>query len=189
MPAGSAAGGTGGRHTGVPRVRRVPQRTCVGCGEVHGKRELLRIVRTPQGELALDPTGKRNGRGAYVHRDEACWQRALGPRLARALRLDPQAAEAQWPALRAAFQQLMAAPVPRKPMVHRAPVPLPPHLIARGRRGPTRTPSRRRSAAAGEAQRRTDPADAPAWDAAASERSACDRAEARGGHRPPGTPR
>jgi len=84
-----------------PRPRKhIPQRTCVGCGQVQGKRELARIVRTPEGRVELDPTGKRNGRGAYVHQSRACWEAALaGGRLAHALKTiiseqDRQALEA-----------------------------------------------------------------------------------------------
>jgi predicted RNA-binding protein YlxR (DUF448 family) len=61
----------------APRPRKVPQRTCVGCRTVQGKRELVRVVRTPEGEVVVDPTGKRNGRGAYVHRSPECVELAL----------------------------------------------------------------------------------------------------------------
>lgn len=54
------------------KVRKVPQRTCVGCGEVRPKKELIRVVRTPEGAVELDPTGKRSGRGAYVCPDPQC---------------------------------------------------------------------------------------------------------------------
>jgi predicted RNA-binding protein YlxR (DUF448 family) len=130
----------------------MPERTCVGCGAVQGKRDLVRIVRTPDGAILLDPTGKRNGRGAYVHRELACLERARG-RLARALRVTPEAVAGGWSDLQQAFVALLQAPPARRgPVVHRAPVPLPPHLIARGMRGPTRTPSRRgRPAGPGEA--------------------------------------
>ncbi len=59
------------------RPRHVPQRTCVACRQVAGKRTLVRIVRTPEGSVEVDPTGKRNGRGAYLHADPACWDLAL----------------------------------------------------------------------------------------------------------------
>jgi predicted RNA-binding protein YlxR (DUF448 family) len=55
----------------------VPQRTCVGCRQAAGKRELVRVVRTPAGSVEVDPTGKKNGRGAYVHADPSCWELAL----------------------------------------------------------------------------------------------------------------
>ena len=59
------------------RVRKQPQRTCVACREVAGKRGLLRIVRTPQQAVEIDPTGKANGRGAYVHASGECAQKAV----------------------------------------------------------------------------------------------------------------
>ena len=61
----------------APKRRRVPQRTCVGCRQVQGKRELVRVVRTPEGEVVVDPTGRRNGRGAYVHASRECFELAL----------------------------------------------------------------------------------------------------------------
>ena len=59
------------------RPRRVPQRTCVGCRETQAKRSLVRVVRTPEGQVAVDLTGRRNGRGAYVHQSQECWELAL----------------------------------------------------------------------------------------------------------------
>ena len=59
------------------RPRHVPQRTCIGCRRTTAKKELVRIVRTPEGHVEVDETGKRNGRGAYIHRERACWSRAL----------------------------------------------------------------------------------------------------------------
>ncbi|MBE3591067.1 MAG: YlxR family protein [Firmicutes bacterium] len=69
----------------MPRVKRVPQRTCVGCGTSGAKRGLIRLVRTPEGAVVVDPTGKRNGRGAYVC-SPACFDRAAGGRLEHALK-------------------------------------------------------------------------------------------------------
>ena len=64
-----------------------PERTCVGCRGKAGKRELLRVVRSPQGELRPDPSGSEPGRGAYVHREAACVEAALARgALAKALR-------------------------------------------------------------------------------------------------------
>jgi predicted RNA-binding protein YlxR (DUF448 family) len=60
-----------------PRPKHVPQRTCVACRQVAGKRALVRVVRTPAGTVEVDPTGKKNGRGAYLHADPACWEVAL----------------------------------------------------------------------------------------------------------------
>lgn len=59
------------------RTRPVPQRTCVGCVSTTNKRDLVRVVRTPEGRVMPDPTGKQPGRGAYVHADPACWAKAL----------------------------------------------------------------------------------------------------------------
>ena len=68
------------------RPRHVPQRTCVGCRSQLSKRELVRVVRTPAGEVEVDPTGRSPGRGAYLHRDPACWTEGLKKgRLARSL--------------------------------------------------------------------------------------------------------
>ncbi|HHY33650.1 MAG TPA: YlxR family protein [Firmicutes bacterium] len=68
------------------RVKKVPQRTCVGCRQVRPKRELVRIVRTPEGVIEVDPTGKRSGRGAYICPDPKCLELALkGKRLDAAL--------------------------------------------------------------------------------------------------------
>jgi predicted RNA-binding protein YlxR (DUF448 family) len=68
------------------RPRRVPMRQCAACGAIRPKRELTRIVRTPDGEVRLDPTGRANGRGAYVCDGEACRERAArGDRLASRL--------------------------------------------------------------------------------------------------------
>ena len=67
--------------------RPVPQRTCVACRTVRPKRELVRIVRTPEGEVAVDKTGKRSGRGGYLCPQPSCWERALSQgQLERALR-------------------------------------------------------------------------------------------------------
>jgi len=58
-------------------VRKVPQRTCIGCRSVRPKRELVRIVRTPDGTVEIDPTGKKSGRGAYVCPDAVCLDKAM----------------------------------------------------------------------------------------------------------------
>ena len=61
----------------MARVRKMPQRMCVGCQEMRSKKELVRIVRTPTGEVLIDPTGKKSGRGAYVCPDAACLDLAV----------------------------------------------------------------------------------------------------------------
>ena len=59
------------------KPKKIPMRMCVGCREMKEKRELIRIVRTPEGEAVLDITGKRSGRGAYVCRQAECLRRAI----------------------------------------------------------------------------------------------------------------
>ena len=54
-----------------------PVRMCVGCREMKDKRSLIRVVKTPNGEIKIDGTGKLSGRGAYVCRDTACLQKAI----------------------------------------------------------------------------------------------------------------
>jgi predicted RNA-binding protein YlxR (DUF448 family) len=62
------------------KPRKIPMRMCVGCREMKEKRELIRVVRSPEGEVSLDPTGKKSGRGAYVCRDAECLRRAIRQR-------------------------------------------------------------------------------------------------------------
>lgn len=59
------------------RRKHAPQRTCVGCRKVRPKREMVRIVRTPDQEVRIDESGKASGRGAYLCRDRKCWEKAL----------------------------------------------------------------------------------------------------------------
>lgn len=61
----------------MARKRKVPMRTCVGCQTVRPKRELVRIVRTADLRIEVDPTGKKSGRGAYVCPQWDCLERAL----------------------------------------------------------------------------------------------------------------
>jgi predicted RNA-binding protein YlxR (DUF448 family) len=76
----------------VSGARHQPVRSCVGCRERAEKAELLRVVVGADGEFAPDPTGRAPGRGAYVHRAEACVDAALRRgALARALRTGPHA--------------------------------------------------------------------------------------------------
>ena len=58
------------------KTKKVPERRCVGCGESFPKNSLIRVVRTPEGEIALDDTGRRNGRGAYLCRRTECFRLA-----------------------------------------------------------------------------------------------------------------
>lgn len=65
--------------------KKIPLRKCTGCAEMKPKKELVRIVRTPEGEIHLDATGKMNGRGAYICPDLQCLQKARkGRRLEKA---------------------------------------------------------------------------------------------------------
>ncbi len=57
--------------------KKIPQRQCMGCRERRPKRELIRVVRTPEGSVCLDFSGKMNGRGAYLCPDPECLKKAL----------------------------------------------------------------------------------------------------------------
>lgn len=57
-------------------AKKIPLRQCVGCGEMKGKKEMMRVLKTAEGEICLDVTGKKNGRGAYVCRSLECLQAA-----------------------------------------------------------------------------------------------------------------
>lgn len=59
-----------------PRPRHVPVRTCIVCRSQTAKRGLVRLVRTPELTLEIDPTGRRNGRGAYLCDNSQCWEKA-----------------------------------------------------------------------------------------------------------------
>lgn len=58
------------------RVKKIPVRMCVGCGEHKNKSELVRVVKSPQGEISLDFTGKAAGRGAYICKNAECLTKA-----------------------------------------------------------------------------------------------------------------
>ena len=58
------------------KPRKIPMRMCVGCREMKPKKELLRVVRTPEREVLIDPTGKKSGRGAYICASSACLAKA-----------------------------------------------------------------------------------------------------------------
>ena len=62
------------------KPKKIPMRMCVGCREMKEKRDLIRVVRSPEGEVSLDPTGKKNGRGAYLCKDTECMKKALKQR-------------------------------------------------------------------------------------------------------------
>ncbi|MDR2531764.1 MAG: YlxR family protein [Oscillospiraceae bacterium] len=56
--------------------KKIPVRKCVGCMEQSGKKELIRVVRSKDGEVAIDPAGKKSGRGAYICKDAQCLAKA-----------------------------------------------------------------------------------------------------------------
>lgn len=57
-------------------MKKIPMRMCTGCGEMKPKRELIRVVKSPEGQISLDRTGRSPGRGAYVCPDEECLKKA-----------------------------------------------------------------------------------------------------------------
>lgn len=57
--------------------KSMPKRQCIGCGEMKEKRELIRILRTPEEEIVLDATGRKNGRGAYLCHSSQCLEKAF----------------------------------------------------------------------------------------------------------------
>jgi len=60
-----------------PRPKHIPLRSCIVCRQVKPKRELVRVVRTLAGEIEVDSTGKKAGRGAYLCRSRSCWEMAF----------------------------------------------------------------------------------------------------------------
>ena len=58
-------------------MKKVPMRKCVGCQEMKSKKEMIRVIRTEEGEFLLDATGKKNGRGAYICPDKECLSKAI----------------------------------------------------------------------------------------------------------------
>ena len=56
--------------------KKVPMRQCVGCSEMKGKKEMMRILKTVEGDIVLDVTGKKNGRGAYLCKSDECLKKA-----------------------------------------------------------------------------------------------------------------
>ena len=78
-------------------MKKMPMRMCVACREMRAKKELIRVVRTPEGSVLLDETGRANGRGAYLCANEACLEKAIRIRaIERALevKLDAETVEA-----------------------------------------------------------------------------------------------
>ena len=60
----------------VAQQRKIPTRRCTGCGEHFPKNTLIRVLRTPTGEVVLDLTGKKSGRGAYICKSLSCFKKA-----------------------------------------------------------------------------------------------------------------
>lgn len=54
------------------KTKRIPERICIGCQQVKPKNELIRIVKSPEGDISIDKTGKKSGRGAYICQKEEC---------------------------------------------------------------------------------------------------------------------
>ena len=61
----------------MTKKKSVPMRTCIACREMKPKRDLIRVVRSPEGDISIDFKGKKPGRGAYVCPDEACLKKAV----------------------------------------------------------------------------------------------------------------
>lgn len=57
--------------------KKIPTRKCVGCGEMRDKKEMIRVIKTPEGEISLDVTGRANGRGAYICNSAECLKKAV----------------------------------------------------------------------------------------------------------------
>lgn len=57
-------------------MKKVPLRKCTGCNELKNKKEMLRVIKTPEDEIILDATGKKNGRGAYICNSYLCFEKA-----------------------------------------------------------------------------------------------------------------
>ena len=58
------------------KTKRIPMRMCLGCGEMRPKRELIRVVKSKEGDISLDLTGKKSGRGAYICKSVECLEKA-----------------------------------------------------------------------------------------------------------------
>jgi uncharacterized protein len=69
-------------------TKKIPQRQCIGCGEMKNKKEMIRIIKTPEENIIIDATGKKNGRGAYICKSSECLQKAIKSRgLERSLKV------------------------------------------------------------------------------------------------------
>ena len=61
-------------------VKKIPLRQCIGCGEMKSKKEMIRVIKTAEGEILLDATGRKNGRGAYLCPSMECFKKAVKSR-------------------------------------------------------------------------------------------------------------
>jgi uncharacterized protein len=111
-----------------PRQKHIPQRTCIACKQVRPKRELIRVVRSPDGHITLDPTSKKSGRGAYVCARRSCWDIAL-----KRGKLEREFETTLSPEDRAALDEYYAS-LPPEP----APAPTPARGAARATKTPTK---------------------------------------------------
>lgn len=94
----------------MTKARKTPLRTCVTCGTTSEKHALVRIVRDTEGEVSVDPTGKRNGRGAYLCGRMDCFEQAVKRgRLDSALRV--RLKDDDIDRLRREFEQSLATPI------------------------------------------------------------------------------
>ena len=84
--------------------KKIPMRQCLGCNEHKPKIELIRILRTPEGEITLDTTGKKSGRGAYICKNPACLKKLRKNRRAEA-NLGVSIPEEVWDQLEAALAE------------------------------------------------------------------------------------
>ncbi len=70
-------------------TKKIPQRQCIGCGEMKNKKEMIRVIKTPEENIIIDVTGKKNGRGAYICKSVECFQKAVKSRgLERSLKVN-----------------------------------------------------------------------------------------------------
>ncbi|MDO5539751.1 MAG: YlxR family protein [Eubacteriales bacterium] len=71
------------------QTRKIPMRKCIGCQEMKSKKEMMRILRTPEDELVIDTTGRKNGRGAYLCFSRDCFEKAVKSKgLERSLKMN-----------------------------------------------------------------------------------------------------
>ena len=69
-------------------VKKIPQRLCIGCGEMKNKKEMIRVLKTAQVGIVIDETGRKNGRGAYICPSMDCFRKAVkGKGLERSLKM------------------------------------------------------------------------------------------------------